>query len=254
MLRYRRRIPDAAQGILVTSVFLLAALTTTTLPAQTHGLPRSAAVSGTLRDSATGHAPTKSRVCVFIPTGPSVFQARCGAIDTSGNYRLDSLPPLGMRVSVSCESIGGMGKELAYDSVVFTDSVVLRRDWVVSTAGCDHRPVRRVAGTFRGHYTSGFESSEFVPCPADAWFIPGDLLGVYAFDARRAWATWPNGVGKGLKWPDAPRDRYGNSRYYVRWRVTIIGPGHYGHMGVSPFEFVVDTVFELRSPGRQDCR
>jgi hypothetical protein len=238
----------------IVAVFFLLGLITTASWAQTRPLPRSSAMSGTLRDSGTGQAPLKARVCAFIPTGPSAFQARCAAIDTLGNYNLDSLPPRAMRVSVSCETIRGMGKALAYDSVVFTDSVLLRRDWVVSPAGCDARPLRRVTGTFRGHYTPGFESSEFVPCAADAWFVPGDSLGTYPYDGRRAWATWPKGVGQGIKWPDAPRDSYGNPRYYVRWRGTIVGPGRYGHMGVSPFEFVVDTVFELRPPRKRDCR
>jgi hypothetical protein len=114
--------------------------------------------------------------------------------------------------------------------------------------------VRRVAGIFQGHYTPGFESSDFVPCSADGWFIPGDSLEAYKYDARRAWVTWPQSVGDGVKWPDAPRDSYGNPRYYVRWRGTVVGPGHYGHMGVSPFEFVVDAVLELRPPTAKDCR
>lgn len=239
---------------LLIAVFLLTPLVRATSPAQTRRLPRAAALFGIVRDSASGDPIQKSWVCAFIPAGPSALESRCARVDVLGAYRLDSLPAVGMRISISCETIRGIGRGLAYDSLVFADSVALRRDWSVPTTGCDRRPVRRVAGVFRGHYTPGFESSEFIPCAADGWFIPGDSLDLYPFNARRAWATWPPGVGRNLEWPDAPRDRYGNSRYYVRWRGTVVGPGRYGHMGVSPFEFVVDTVLELRPPAQKDCR
>jgi hypothetical protein len=209
---------------------------------------------GIVRDSASGNPVHKSSVCALIPAGPPFFESRCARVDTAGVYRVDNLPALGMRVFVSCEAIRGVEKGLADDSVVFADSASLRRDWTVPTAGCDRRPVRRTVGVFRGHYTPGFESSEFVPCESDGWFIPGDSLDLYPFNARRAWATWPPGVGRDLKWPDAPRDSYRNSRYYVRWRGTVVGPGRYGHMGVSAFEFVVDSVLELRAPRKRDCR
>lgn len=240
----------------IIAAFLLAMLLSTVSQAQAQAgsLTRSAAMSGTVRDSASGLVARKSWVCALIPAGPSSFESRCAAVDTLGTYRLGNLPAGGMRVSVSCEAILGMGKGLAYDSVVFSDSAVLRRDWVVSTTGCDSRPVRRISGVFRGYYTPGFESSEFVPCPADAWFTPGDSLDSYPFDARRAWAIWPTRADRKVKWPDVSRDSYGNPRYYVRWRGMVIGPGHYGHMGVSAFELAVDTVFELRPPARHDCR
>ena len=238
----------------IIAAFLLTPLVSAPSPAQARPLPRTAAMFGMVRDSASGDPIHKAWVCAFIPAGLSSIESRCARVDTVGAYRLDSLPAVGMRVSVSCETIRGMGQGLAYDSVVFADSASLRRDWTVPTAGCDRRPVRRMAGVFRGHYTPGFESSEFVPCAADGWFIPGDSLDLYPFSARRAWTTWPPGVGRGLKWPDARRDRYGNSRYYVRWRGTVVGPGRYGHLGVSAFEFVVDTVLELRAPRQRDCR
>ena len=67
------------------------------------------------------------------------------------------------------------------------------------------RPVRRVSGVFAGHYTPGFESTTFVPCAADAWFVSADLLDAYPFDARRAWARWRRGAERGLRWPKRTR-------------------------------------------------
>jgi len=94
---------------------------------------------------------------------------------------------LGIEISIQCSTIRGSGsRRLASDTIVFVQPTIVRRDWVVETAGRDLRPVRHVTGVFRGHYRPGFESSEFVPCPAHAWFIPGDSLDSYPIDMRRA--------------------------------------------------------------------
>jgi len=239
----------------LTLVSLLAAASFTSAAAQSELLSRTASIAGTVRDSVSGRAPGRTSVCTFFPVGRSYLESRCATVDTLGAYRLDSLPARRLRVSVQCQTVRGpTWKELAADSLGLTGNVVARRDWTVSVAGCDTRLVRRVSGIFRGHYTPGFESSKFVPCAADAWFIPADSLDAYSYDARRAWATLPKGLGERLAWPDAPRDSHGNPRYYVRWRGTVVGPGSFGHMGVSPFEFFVDSVLELRAPAAKDCR
>jgi hypothetical protein len=211
-----------------------------------------AVITGLVRDSTSGRPAQKAFVCALITIRRALLTSRCAPVDTAGTYRLDSLPMVGMRISVQCEMIRSLGKSLASDSV-FVGSLILHRDWAVGTAGCDPRPVRRVSGVFRGHYTPGFESSEFVPCPTSAWFLPADSLDGYPYDAHRAWVEWSIGFMREVSWPTAPRDTYGNSRYYVRWRGTVLGPGRYGHLGVSAFEFRVDSVFEVRAPRRRDC-
>jgi hypothetical protein len=233
--------------------FLVTPLPNAVVRAQARALPRAGVIRGTVFDSASGLAVRRTSVCAYVHHSPSALEYRCALVDTLGTYRLDSLPIAGVRITVQCATIVGIGKELATDSITFGDSFQVQRTWTVSTVGCDHRPVRRVTGVFRGHYTPGFESSEFVPCAADAWFIPGDSLDSYRIDARRAWATWRPGDANKLKWPAVPLDDHGYPRYYVRWRGTVVGPGNYGHMGISPFEFLVDTVVEIRAPGPRDC-
>lgn len=210
-------------------------------------------VTGVVRDSATQRGARRSSVCITIPAGPGLAYVRCSAVDSAGAYRIDSLPSMELQLSVACSTIRGLGALLGSARVHPVDSVAIRRDFLVGTSGCDPRPVRRVVGTFRGHYYPGFESSDFVPCPADGWFIAGDSLGAYPFSQRRAWVEWLPGVGRGLKWPDAPRNSYGTRSYYVRWHGTVVGPGSYGHMGVSAFELRVDTLLEVRVPGKRDC-
>jgi hypothetical protein len=115
-----------------------------------------------------------------------------------------------------------------------------------------------VAGVFRGYYTVGFESSKFVPCAADAWFIAGDALRREPYDERRAWVEWPNDSGRTLRrvtWPRiASLRRTGYATYFVQWRGTVEGPGRYRHLGVSAFEIRVDSVLVVRKPTRRDCR
>ena len=215
-----------------------------------------AVLEGTVRDSATGKAVTRAHACVLLDSGNSMFYSICAPVDTStAAYRLDSLPAGRLPVSVSCGTVRPFAHALGSDSIMFSDSAAVQRNWVVGTAGCDPRPLRRVSGIFRGYYTPGFESSEFVPCVEDAWFLQSDSLRSKPYDERRAWAyLGRRSVPDNFKWPRAPEDDFGYRRYYVQWRGTVVGPGHYGHMGVSPFEIHVDSVLTLRAPRRGDCR
>jgi hypothetical protein len=251
--------PDFAPRPTMNTVFralvpgVLLMVIATTASAQSPAT-RTAAFEGVVRDESTGRPMQKTWVCAMIHHS-SYGEYRCAPVDSTGAYRLDSLPATGLRVDVGCETLRTLMQErLATDSVDLLSTERRRRDWTVSSVRCDPRPIRRVTGIFRGHYTPGFESSEFVPCAADAWFIPGDSLGSTTYDDRRAWAEWKPGLMKRVNWPRLPRDEYGNSRYYVRWRATVVGPGRYGHMGVSAFEIRVDSVLDLRAPTNRDCR
>jgi hypothetical protein len=114
-----------------------------------------------------------------------------------------------------------------------------------------------VTATFRGHYTTALETSSFVPCPADGWLVPGDSLGTDPVHGR-AWVIWPASGVKGLKgvtkWPDMPPGWVGGPQYYVQWHGTLVGPGAYGHMGMSAFEFRPDSVLFVHAARDNDCR
>ena len=194
------------------------------------------------------------RICATGPTGVRTSATICREVDSVGHYRLDSLSLTKVFVSINCDTQRLWGAErLASDSIQLNDTTPLRRDWRVSTARCDPRPLRRITGEFRGYYTVGFENSEFRPCWSDAWFLPADSLVVIPIDLRMAWVTWPKRASGAMKWPDVPRDQFGYRRYFVRWRGTVVGPGIYGHMGIAPFEFTVDTVLDVRRPAERDC-
>jgi hypothetical protein len=235
-------------------VMVLLAGTTPPAGAQARGRPSGgASIVGTIRD-ADGEPVSRAHVCVELPGSPRLTWMHCARADSSAAFRLDGLPAGTWLVTVSCEAVGLLGKQLASEDVGVSEGVPTMRDWAVDASGCDPRPLRRVAGVFRGHYTPGFEASEFVPCAEDAWFLPSDLLRTQPYDERRAWAVLSDArFPDAFSLPEAPRDSYGNPRYYVHWRGTVVGPGRYGHFGVSAFELRVDSVLELRAPREGDC-
>lgn len=107
----------------------------------------------------------------------------------------------------------------------------------VSSRGCPPVSDER---EYRGHYTGGFEASDFVPCggegrPETNWWV--ELL-----PQARAGVHWGDG------------DDVGNAfRYYVRWRGVLSPPGRYGHMSAGTRQLAVTRVLEVHRPTPGDC-
>jgi hypothetical protein len=111
-----------------------------------------------------------------------------------------------------------------------------------------------LADEYRGHWSSGFETSTFVPCGGG---LPGGV-----------WVAWEDSAyTRALRnWPRV-RERDGIVQYFVRWRGALRGPRAaadtigdtirlgtgYGHLGVSAYELRVAELLEMRAPPRRDC-
>jgi len=197
------------------------------------------------------------RVRRRYPVSASGSVVRCASIDTSGNYVFERLLVGPNRITVDCD-----GKELTRGkhiaSITMTlDSAERRRvDFPTISAGCDPRPLRRVRGIFSGHYSSGFEHSEFIPCPDDVPFLPSDTAGKRPY-RRRIWVHIPRG-GRLVGWPAAPPEAKpvhaeDHAEYFVRFAGVLTGPWAYGHLGGSAFELTVDSVIEVRAPEPNIC-
>lgn len=107
----------------------------------------------------------------------------------------------------------------------------------VSTRGC---PPVNAEREYRGHYTLGFEASDFVPC------------GVKDRREGNWWVEVLAQARRGLRWGEG--DDAGNAaRYYVRWRGVLSPPGRYGHMSAGDHQLAVTRVFEVRRPAPGDC-
>lgn len=96
------------------------------------------------------------------------------------------------------------------------------------------------AMSFRGpgHYVTGFETSEFVPCAPEhaneRWWLTGDSA-VYTALQDAAYGAVPAAERKGR-----------TGRTFVRLRGRITSPGRYGHMGAYEREIEVAEVLDVR--------
>ena len=158
-------------------------------------------------------------------------------------------------MELHCPSRTMLGRELASLEVVIESGNATVMNYEVAPGACYEPPYSERTGVFRGHWVPGFESSEFIPCPDSSLGIGSDLLPGKRVRKSSAWATLsPAARSQSIDWPDgAPKDAWGNPRYFVVWSGTLKGPGTYGHLGVSEFEMLVDSIAFTRIPGDDDC-
>jgi hypothetical protein len=213
------------------------------------------AVHGRVLDAASGRPIRDAWVCARIRVDEGDPVPVCTSADSTGRYRLASLPGGPHPLTVTCPTDGPDDRTLAAATVPVPDSAAVERDWRVAGARCLRQASRLVSGDFDGHYTAGFETSLFVPCPADRWTRPGRAVGDAPGGPHQAWVTpRDTAVFAAIDWPPTPDGHSsGDVRYFVRWRGTVEGPGRYGHMGLSAFQLTVDSVMELRIPDDDDC-
>lgn len=199
--------------------------------------PRGGAqIRGTVQDSASGQAIVRTHVCTEVDLGAPYGRGQiCASPDSRGQYVLDSLPAGRRVVTVTCSGGRPLRQRLLrQDTLVLGETGAVSLDVRSDTTGCDMRPFVEQHGEFSGHYTFGFEESRFSPCggASPAWV---------RFSARAS--------EQRIRWPKT-KDRY-NPSYFVRWVGTLRGPWYYGHMGVSSYEFVVDSVIAVQRVDRR---
>ena len=210
----------------------------------------SGVVRGTIRDRATGAPVVGAKVTIRCP---GCFGRR--PTDSLGGYEINRVPPGIHQVELHCPSRTSLGSELARLEVEVERGATTVLTYEVAPGACYEPPYSERTGLFRGHWVAGFEESDFKPCPDSTLGIGTRLLpGIRPYGSS-AWATLsPAARSQAIDWPDgAPRDAWGSARYFVVWRGTLKGPGMYGHLGVSQFEMLVDSIVLARIPGENDC-
>lgn len=169
--------------------------------------------------------------------------------DSTGRFRMTGVP-LVTELNVRCPTRRRLAGRVTFRQPLLLPAgadtqVVVRLD----APSCVEPPVRSEHVELAGHYTFGFESSNFRPCgglPAAAKF--------YGTDWGSAWVQFADSVrGRDLRWPEIEKTEY-YPTVFVRWRGTLTGPGAYGHMGVATYGLVVDEILEVRRPLTTDCR
>lgn len=202
---------------------------------------------GTLRGTVVDRATGAPLAGFSVAAGPG-WPARA---DSAGEFTFQRADAGMQRLWVVCPSRTAYHAQRIRAGTVriLPDSVVVRRV-PVDPAQCTEPARDSLDAVFEGHYSAGFEESRFVPCRGSVERAGGRPL----YATNRAWVRFDSAArytGPPLR-PQADTSGYG-SRFFVRWRGRLEGPGNYGHMGVSPYLLTVREIIEVRTPGRGDC-
>lgn len=119
----------------------------------------------------------------------------------------------------------------------------------VDAARCGPPPSKRRA-RFAGMYVPEFESSLFFPCDGLPMAVenPSDT-------SHGIWADVPKAVAGELTWARTRESMIGaGDGFYVEWTGTLTGPGSYGHMGMSLYEFKAEAVHDTSDKRPASCQ
>jgi len=234
--------PYAVRIVIAGAVFAIVASPVTAQPRGT--------LRGTITDSVTGAPVVDARVAIWCAGCYGRYPT-----DSAGHYRLDRLPAGRATFEAHCPSATGLGAEITQQEVEVGAGGETILDLRVRRGHCAEPAYSERPGVFRGYWTPGFESSAFVPCADSALGVPAPLLPGKRLFRPKAWAEVAPDAMRRISWPrDAPVSSDGNATYFVTWRGVLKGPGTYGHMGVSEFSMVVDSVISVHPGGPSDCR
>ena len=201
-------------------------------------------VRGTVTDAASGKP--------VLRTGVSLGVEYYTSGDSLGRFAFDSVAPGRYRLRVHCTP----RISTAHEHLLWEDDLKIAADGSrllnlrVDAGDCDQRPFVAVEGEFRGFFEGGFEYRRFLPCPGPIGGIPPSLSDV----EDPGTVIWANFAPQNMSelWPEG-EELQGFTRWYIRWHGTIRGPDRYGHLGGSPYEARIDTVFLMRRPAAGDC-
>lgn len=226
-------------GILAILISLHAAPAHTQEPSR---LPPTIGVSGIVIE----HSSNRPIQDAYVTATTQIDNRRFSATtDSMGVFQL-RLPPGDYRLGGRCKrQFGVVARTLPERDVKFDvrDTAVTIE---VPTAYCVDPPVKTETLTVTGHYTSGFEESHLMLCGPDTAVA---TMG----RNHRIWLTWSLPKSVHLQWPEFPHTEY-DPTVYLRARGRLSGPKSAGHLGLSGYEFKVDSVLELRRPSTNDCR
>lgn len=140
------------------------------------------------------------------------------------------------------------GKQIGEAPLVVHDG---RADVVIAVdaAQCVEPPLRRERLRLAGIYMQGFERSSFVPCagmPPEADYY--DIPGSYWVD------DVPRVIDRAIEQAASRGDGWMGRTAYVEWLGTTIGPGQFGHMGMSLYRLDVEALYKVSAIPPATCR
>lgn len=201
-------------------------------------------IRGTVRDSLTG----RPLVAAMVEAG------RRDSTDDRGAFTLGHVPSGEVTFGLFCPTRTMRGKNILLQRMRLVPGTELSIDLRVDTVLCDEPEYREFRAELRGLYARGFEWDGFRICADSTLPLPRDAnrsspwsdayTSVYI--PPSAQESFGRAVEKG-----APEYMRSEIAIYVRWTGTFRGPGQYGHLGLTPYAFTVDSVAFI-GPARQD--
>jgi hypothetical protein len=170
--------------------------------------------------------------------------------DSLGRFRVDGIPVGTITMEVICPV--PVMQLMAITPVAMKREVTVvagraaEMSGVVSAGACEPIPARSVRGRWRGRYSSAFEESSFSPCPDDS--IAREVRSYGPPLRRRAWVKFSRSAWTKPGAGELANDSV-SSRGFVEWSGELHGPAVSGHMGMSNYRLVVDSIFSMSPSG-----
>ncbi len=170
--------------------------------------------------------------------------------DSLGRFRVDSVPAGTITFEVICPVPATQFMAITPVAMKREVAVVAGRatemSGVVSAGACEPIPARSVRVRWRGRYSSAFEESSFNPCPDDS--IAREVRSYGRPFGRRAWVEFSKSVWTKPGAGELANDSV-SGRGFVEWSGELHGPALSGHMGMSNYRLVVDSIFSMSPSG-----
>ena len=205
--------------------------------------PAPASIEGSVRDSINGWPLVDARVSAKwgrysrVPT------------DSAGRFVLGGIRPGEVEFELHCPSKTMLGDQLLMRRFRIGAGETLVINVLVDASLCDEPPTSTRVGVFRGAYSWGFEHSRLQVCSEPALGIePGPHPGLMS--DLRVWVQLPIPGAKHIEWE---RLKQQSTNVYFRARGALSGPGKYGHMGVSDYKLVVDSILTVLPWSGEGC-
>jgi hypothetical protein len=191
--------------------------------------------SGILRDARTGKPVPRA----FMRVG----NGGPGQSDSTGHFSLSGFAPGPQKITIYCPvRRQWLGKPAKTINFVARPAMRDTADIRVSVNDCTDVPVDTVRIRTQGVWSIGFEDGFFTPChPFNQIQLGGYRDYGQAFLGFAKGVTLPKGV-----WPDVAPNSQGYTKIFIDAEGDLIGPGSYGHLGVSTFLLRITRVITAR--------
>ncbi len=176
---------------------------------------------------------------VLVAVGAPQYYGRYPT-NSEGIVNLERVPDGEWFVEAHCPSKTGVGREILVKHIRVRAGHTTTFEISVPNGFCDEPEYSVRKLTITGHFIHGFELSNFSPCNPDELDLTKNIFS----DQPGVWVWLPTETYAEIE---------SNVVYLLTAHGTFTGPGQFGHMGVSAYEFDIDEVLSYETNAETDC-